>query len=175
MTYVDSVFAGATSDMVQLRFTWAISTSVTQVKSSDTYGIFKDASIDQAAKTLSLKNTDTDVSLTKDSTQDLMGNMKFQVADSDILRFYPKVDYEISGAEVTATATAGVGATVTATVPTNVTAVPTTGVTAVTAIGTTEKPPAGTATATPKEPGFEVTLAVTGLLAVAFLVLRQRK
>ncbi len=175
VTYVDSVFAGATSDMVQLRFTWAIATSVTQVKSSDTYGIFKDASIDQAAKTLSLKNTDTDVSLTKDSTQDLMGNMKFQVADSDTLRFYPKVDYEITGGEVTPTVTGTVGPAVTGTVPTNRTPVPTGTVTAVTPPVETTKPPAATATATPKEPGFEVTLAVTGLLAVAFLVLRQRK
>jgi S-layer protein (TIGR01567 family) len=174
VTYVDSVFAGATSDMVQLRYTWAVSTSVTQVKSSDTYGIFKDASI--SGKNISLKNSDTDVSLTRDSTQDLMGNMKFRVADSPVLRFYPKVDYEISGGEITPTVTGtGVGPTVTATAPTNVTAVPTTGVTAVTAVGTTEKPPTPAATGTPKEPGFEVTLAVTGLLAVAFLVLRQRK
>jgi S-layer protein (TIGR01567 family) len=174
VTYVDSVFAGATSDMVQLRYTWAVSTSVTQVKSSDTYGIFKDASI--SGKNISLKNSDTDVSLTRDSTQDLMGNMKFRVADSPVLRFYPKVDYEISGGEITPTVTGtGVGPTVTATVPTNVTTVPTTGVTAVTAVGTTEKPPTPAATGTPKEPGFEVTLAVTGLLAVAFLVLRQRK
>jgi PGF-CTERM protein len=163
--------------MVQLRYTWAVSTSVTQVKSSDTYGIFKDASIDQNTRSLSLKNSDTDVSLTQDSTQDLMGNMKFRVADNDTLRFYPKVDYEIAGGEVTATATAGApGATVTATAPTNVTAVPTGAVTAVTAVETTAVTVAtATATATPKEPGFEVTLAVTGLLAVAFLVLRQRK
>ncbi|VVB86604.1 Uncharacterised protein [uncultured archaeon] len=106
-----------------------------------------------------------------------MGNMKFRVADNATLRFYPKVDYEITGGEVTATTTSGPGATVTATVPTNATSMPTTGVTAVgTPIGgvtETAKPPA--TTPTPKEPGFEVTLAVTGLLAVAFLVLRQRK
>jgi PGF-CTERM protein len=106
-----------------------------------------------------------------------MGNMKFLVADNSTLRFYPKVDYAISGAEVTPTVTGtGVGPTVTATVPTNVTAVPTVAVTGATVAGTTEKPPATpAATGTPKEPGFEVTLAVTGLLAVAFLVLRQRK
>ncbi|VVB89104.1 S-layer protein [uncultured archaeon] len=161
--------------MVQLRYTWAVSTSVTQVKSSDTYGIFKDAAIDQTKHSLSLKNTDTDVSLTQDSTQDLMGNMKFLVADNATLRFYPKVDYEISGANVTETAivTGSPGATVTGTVPTNVTPMPTTGVTAVTV--ETTKPPAATATATPKASGFEVGIAIAGLLAVAFLVLRQRK
>jgi S-layer protein (TIGR01567 family) len=177
VTYVDSVFAGATSDMVQLRYTWAVSTSVTQVKSSDTYGIFKDAAIDQNAHTLSLKNSDTDVSLTQDSTQDLMGNMKFRVADNATLRFYPKVDYEITGGEVTPTVTGGtVGPTVTGTPLGNATVTPTE--IGVTPAGTEKPPvetPAATATATPKEPGFEATLAVTGLLAVAFLVLRQRK
>ncbi len=95
VTYVDSVFAGATSDMVQLRYTWAVSTNVTQIRSSDTYGVFKDAAIDQVAHTLSLKNTDTDISLTRDSIQNLMGNMKFLVADNYTLRFYPFVTYEV--------------------------------------------------------------------------------
>jgi len=36
VTYVDSVWAGATSDMVQLRYTWAVSTSVTTVKNLGT-------------------------------------------------------------------------------------------------------------------------------------------
>jgi S-layer protein (TIGR01567 family) len=175
VTYVDSVFAGATSDMVQLRYTWAVSTSVTQVKSSDTYGIFKDAAIDQNAKTLSLKNTDTDVSLTQDSTQDLMGNMKFLVADNATLRFYPKVDYEITGgANVTATATAGApGATATGT-PSNVTGIPTeVATTGATTAGTTVA--VATPTPTPRASGFEAGIAIAGLLAVAFLVLRQRK
>jgi S-layer protein (TIGR01567 family) len=180
VTYVDSVFAGATSDMVQLRYTWAVSTSVTQVKSSDTYGIFKDAAIDQNAKTLSLKNTDTDVSLTQDSTQDLMGNMKFLVADNATLRFYPKVDYEITGENVTATATAGApGATATGTPTnvTNVTGVPTGAATigATTAGTTVETAAVATPTPTPRASGFEAGVAIAGLLAVAFLVLRQRK
>jgi len=38
----------------------------------------------------------------------------------------------------------------------------------------TAKPDAPIAT-TPKEPGFEAVFAIAGLLAVAFLVLRQRK
>ncbi|MDP2845675.1 MAG: S-layer protein domain-containing protein, partial [Candidatus Methanoperedens sp.] len=37
VTYVDSVFAGATSDMVQFRYTWAIDTSVTEIKSADVF------------------------------------------------------------------------------------------------------------------------------------------
>jgi S-layer protein (TIGR01567 family) len=94
LTYVDSVFAGATSDMVQLRYTWAISESVTHISSTDTYGVFKNANV--AGKTLTLKNDDTSVTLSRNSTQDIMGEMKFKVADNDTLRFYPFVTYEIS-------------------------------------------------------------------------------
>ncbi len=92
VTYVDSVFVGATSYMVQLRYTWAVSTAVTQIKSSDTYGVFKDASIDSTTKTLSLKNSDIEIILSPDAIVDLMGNLKFKVADrADVLRFYPLV------------------------------------------------------------------------------------
>jgi S-layer protein (TIGR01567 family) len=104
VTYVDSVFAGATSDMVQLRYTWLISESVTQIKSGDTYGVFKLDNIDPFSKSLMLKNTDSSVSLSTDSIVDLMGNLKFKVADrADTLRFVPVVlhiqpgKYEIRG------------------------------------------------------------------------------
>ena len=165
ITYVDSVFAGATTDMVQLRYTWAISSSVTEIKSGDTYGKFKDASFSGMNITI---DTDTSISLTKDSTIDLMGDMKFRTADSDDLRFYPMVEYQIGptppGPNVTVTIP---GATtprpnVTANVTVTVTVPPTT-------VATITPPP------TKKEPGFEAIFAIAGLLAVAFLVLRQRK
>ncbi len=173
LTYVDSVFAGATTDMAQLRYTWAISTAVTKISSSDTYGVFKNANVQ--GKTLTLKNDDTSVTLTQDSTQDLMGNMKFKVADNATLRFYPMVEYQIVGPGETTPGAPGVTPGVTtpkANVTANVTAVVTTPAvttaavtTAATAVPTTPK----------KEPGFEAVFAVAGLLAVAFLVLRQRK
>ncbi len=174
LTYVDSVFAGATSDMVQLRYTWAISESVTHVSSSDTYGVFKNANV--AGKTLSLKNDDTALTLTRDSTQDLMGNMKFLVADNETLRFYPKVDYLIGGGNITPTATAGAPVATATGTPTNVTVTPT--VPSVTPAGTVRPPvetPVATPTPTPRTSGFEAGIAIAGLLAVAFLVLRQRK
>ncbi len=97
VTYVDSVFAGATTDMVQLRYTWAVDTAVTDVKSDDKYGVFKVIS----QTPLILNNTENTVTLTQDSTVDLMGNLKFRVADSTTTRYYPKVDYEILGEGVT--------------------------------------------------------------------------
>ncbi|MCZ7358423.1 MAG: S-layer protein domain-containing protein [Candidatus Methanoperedens sp.] len=94
ITYVDSVFAGATSDMVQLRYTWAIGTSVTEVKSSDVFGNME--VVAAGTDTLVLKNKDKSVDLTQDGTVDIMGELKFRVADSATdLRYYPFVTYEI--------------------------------------------------------------------------------
>ncbi|NJD76299.1 MAG: hypothetical protein FIB08_04280 [Candidatus Methanoperedens sp.] len=174
VTYVDSVFAGATSDMVQLKYTWLISSTVTEVKSGDKFGIFKVDATEDATYGLTLKS-DSAITLSSDGTNDLLGNIKFRTADnSSVLRFYPKVDMVISGADVTPTPTTGAGVTPKQTV--NVTAKPTTTGT----LTVTEKPPEKTPTTvpaatTPKEPGFELAFAIAGLLAVAYLVLRQRK
>ncbi len=173
VTFVDSVFAGQTSDMVQLKFTWLISSNVIEVKSGDKFGVFK---VDSETP-LSLQS-DGSISLSRDSTVDLAGNMKFKVSDSDPdVRFYPKVDYVIGN--VTPTPTGNVtppatnvtpgfttpGATnVTVTIPPTVT---TTG-------GVT--PGATTPTETKKPtPGFEAGIAIFGLVVVAYLVLRQKR
>ncbi|MFZ2410594.1 MAG: S-layer protein domain-containing protein [Candidatus Methanoperedens sp.] len=182
VTYVDSVFAGATSDMVQLRYTWAIGTSVTEVKSGDVFGNLEVTTANST--TIELKNKDKSMDLTQDATVDIMGDMKFKVADSSTdLRYYPMVVYQISGGVTPAGETPGAtpaagtpGVTPKGTPgvkPTNATAtaVATTAAPAVTE--TAAKTPV--ATATPKEPGFEAVFAIAGLLAVAYLVLRQRK
>ncbi len=89
VTYVDSVFAGAISDMVQLRYTWAISTSVTEIKVGDKFGIMKVRTADDINLVLA---NDEPIQLTKDSTVDIMGNLKFKVADDpNFLRFHPIV------------------------------------------------------------------------------------
>lgn len=176
VTYVDSVFAGATSDMVQLRYTWAIDTSVTEVKSADKFGNLE--VISASSDAITLKNKDRTLTLSQDTTVDIMGELKFKVADSTTVRYYPKVDYEILGEGVTPTGTATGTATVTGTAKAtpkgNVT------VTATAAATETVAPAKTTAatpkpTATPKEPGFPAVFAIAGLLAVAYLVLRQRK
>jgi S-layer protein (TIGR01567 family) len=174
VTFVDSVFAGATSDMVQLRYTWAVSTSVTEIKSGDTYGSLKVVTDGSSAPfTASLWNEESSISLSTDSTVDIAGNLKFQTADNDTLRFYPKVDYVIgTGPTTTGTGTATGTATVNGTAVGNQT-VTETGTAVATVAVTETATPAPTATA--KEPGFEAGLAIAGLLAVAFLVLRQRK
>jgi S-layer protein (TIGR01567 family) len=87
VTYVDAIFSGPTSDMAQFKYTWAIDTNVTSVRTGDWYGVFKVTGINSS--TIELRNTDYPISLDKDSTVNLMGNMGLKVADSDTLRFYP--------------------------------------------------------------------------------------
>ena len=41
VTYLDSVFAGATTDIIQLRYTWVVSTSVTEIRTGDKYGVME--------------------------------------------------------------------------------------------------------------------------------------
>ncbi len=96
MTYLDSVFAGATTDMVQLRYTWALNTSVKEIMHNETYGIFTDAEV-SPDKTLKLKNSNTNISLARGSTIDLMGPLRFRVADNDSLRFIPVAVYRQAG------------------------------------------------------------------------------
>ena len=44
---------------------------------------------------ITMKNKDS-ISLTRDDVIDLMGNVKFRVADASVLRFYPFVEIETS-------------------------------------------------------------------------------
>lgn len=89
VTFVDSIFAGATSDIVQLRYTWAISTIVTEIMAGDKFG--KMEVITASSENLILRNKDEPINLI-DSTVDIMGNLKFKVADDlNFLRFHPIV------------------------------------------------------------------------------------
>ncbi len=91
VTYLDRVFAGATSDRVQLRYTWAISTNITLVQTSDIYGVFKVTDDGTGPDhTIKLWNDEGSVSLSPDSTVNLAGQLHFHVVDnSTVLRFYP--------------------------------------------------------------------------------------
>ncbi|CAD7769138.1 S-layer protein [Candidatus Methanoperedenaceae archaeon GB37] len=189
VTYVDSVFAGATSDMVQLRYTWVVSRDVVEINSGDEFGALTVKST--AGNTTILWNEDETIDLSQDSIEPIAGAMKLRIADDDNkLRFYPFAERTIGEGE---------GVTPGETPTSTVTETPTGNVTA------TETPSEGnvTATETPAEgetpgegetpaegetpgegetpaegeggvPGFEAIFAVGGLIAVAYLVLRRR-
>ena len=89
VTYVDKIFAGATTDMIQLRYTWAIGTSVTEPRVNDRFGNMEVVTADYS--NIILKNKENIV-LSPGQIVDIMGNLKFKVADDpNFLRFYPMI------------------------------------------------------------------------------------
>ena len=93
--YVDNIFSGATSDMVQFKYAWLIDESTAkEIKSADQYGVFE---VRGTTGTINMTNKNS-VSLSSNSETTLMGNMKFRIADnSSVLRFYPFVEYTAPG------------------------------------------------------------------------------
>ncbi len=79
-------------DVVQLRYTWAIDTNVTEIKAGNQFGVFevREAGVDRIRM-----DTDRPLALLQDYTIYLMGSMYFKVVDSPTLRFYPIVEYEV--------------------------------------------------------------------------------
>jgi len=107
VTYVDSVFAGATSDMVQLRYTWVVSRDVTEINTGDEFGALEVTST--SGNSLNLTNKEESIDLSQDTIESVAGAMKIKIADDDeVLRFYPFAEVTIEGVsdgEPTPTAT----------------------------------------------------------------------
>lgn len=92
LTYVDSIFQGATTNMVQLRYTWLVSGAVTIIKAGDKFGVFE---VKKAGPDAIVLESTTSITLCQDGTIDLMGALKFRVADrADVLRFYPFISFQ---------------------------------------------------------------------------------
>jgi len=167
--FVSSIFAGQETQMIQFQYIWFIDESTfTEVTSGSSFGVFK-ASV--GTDSIMLKNPSS-VTLSRDSDIDLMGNMKFKVADSDILRFYPYVNIvEINIKDTTPVQTITV---------VNNTSVPCTPtiveriveVEKIVYVTPTPTLPAPTVTSTP---GFEGIFAIIGLVSVLLLIVRKRK
>lgn len=90
--YTDRIFSGTSSDMVQLKYGWLMDKDASfEIKTDDSFGVFEVTKVD--SNSIELTNDDT-VSLSQNTETTIMGDLKFRVADSDILRFYPKIDVE---------------------------------------------------------------------------------
>jgi|GEM_PF-1766521 len=86
VTYIDSIFAGATSDMMQLKYTWAISPDATIIKEGDEFGKLRVVNATQEKLILS---NNYNFSLDRGSTKHIIGKINFKIADSSELRYYP--------------------------------------------------------------------------------------
>ncbi len=88
VTYINNIYSGPASDVVEFKYSWLISKSILTIQSGDKYGIFKVSTAND--NNLALIN-DMGVQLQKGANVDLMGNIKFMVADSDHLIYHPAV------------------------------------------------------------------------------------
>lgn len=179
--YVDSIFSGTTSDMIQFKYAWMIyPDSIKEIKSSDTYGILEVVNAGSDKIELTNKNV---ITLSKDSEIDIMDAMKFKVADSDVLRFYPKIDTTVI-AEPTPVSTPVQVVTTTAT-PVQTTAAPpvsstpaqvSTPAPVVTQVSTPVQTTVAPSTPIKDEkklPGFTGILAIAGILGIVLFVKRR--
>ncbi|PXF61976.1 MAG: hypothetical protein C4B59_01765 [Candidatus Methanogaster sp.] len=178
--YVDAVFRGTDSNVVQIMYVFLIDEDVIEIDTSDTYGAMEVMSATK--KGIRLTNDETTLDLDLDTTEHIMGNMYFETADDDVndhIRFYPFVEYTIGegGVEPEKNETPIETPTPEANVTPTEVVTPTPEPTAPAVETATAEPTTSpTETATDKKtPGFESIFAIAGLLAVAYLVLRQRE
>ena len=172
---VETVFAGMNTNLVKINGTQLISPDVTLVETPDdeTFNKFEITSeAGDSVLEIRIDDTTDEISLKKDGTVSFLGDrFNFKInEDGDVGGVMKLVEVgDVPAPTPTGTATP------TDTVDANVTATPIGTVDAnVTATATTPPTPEPTPTPT-KEPGFEAVFAVAGLLAVAYLVLRQRE
>jgi S-layer protein (TIGR01567 family) len=98
MAHISNVFASAESNLVTVNGLFQISDDYAPVEDGDKYDKMKVTSVSDAG--IEMKNEDS-LTLRKGSTVKIFGNVGFQVADADELRFAPTVArtgaYEVRG------------------------------------------------------------------------------
>jgi S-layer protein (TIGR01567 family) len=190
-----NAFRGADQNLATIDGVWQISDTATEVKVDTEYDKMRIASV--TADTITMDNKDNTVTLSKNKDISLMGDIKIKTADQDVvddanpLRYYIYKAVTIEGAAeaapVTEAAKTAEAAPVAEAVKENVTeaakaveevkenvteaakTVEEVKENVTEAAKTTEK------AAEKAAPGFESLFAITGLLAVAYLVLGRRE
>jgi len=180
-----NAFRGADQDLASIDGEWQLSDTPVSVKADTSYDKMTIRTVDATAMTITMDNKDNAVTLSKNKDIILMPGVSIKTADNDTLRYYVYTTQTIAGA-VAANVTAPAAnvtkpANVTApAAPANVTKPANeTKPANVTAPAANVSKPANNTTAAPapakKQPGFEGIFAITGLLAVAYLVLGRKQ
>ncbi|NYT02320.1 MAG: S-layer protein [Methanosarcinales archaeon] len=98
MAHIENVFQGAESSLVTVNGLFQISDTYASVEDGDKYGEMEVVAVSDQG--IEMQNEDS-FTLRKDKTVNIMGDVGFEVADSDTVRFAPIVDrkgtYEIRG------------------------------------------------------------------------------
>ncbi len=97
MAHIDNVFRGTETDLVTVDGLFQLSDTFASVEEGDKYGEMEVIGLDNGVE---MENEDS-ISLRRDRTVNLFGDVGFQVADSEELRFAPVVartgTYEVRG------------------------------------------------------------------------------
>jgi len=168
---VETVFAGMNTNLVKINNIDLISTDTVEVESGDE-DLYNDFEVDADPTQIQIINKDEDITFSEDDITDIMDFAVRVNEDGNLVALAQEV---IVGGPV---ATPTVTATPTDTVDANVTATPSDVVDANVTATETAPPTEPTPTPEPTDdevPGFEAVFAIAGLLAVAYLVLRQRE
>jgi S-layer protein (TIGR01567 family) len=196
-----NAFRGADTNLATVDGVWQLSDTPVDVAENTEYDKMTIESV--TADTIVMENEDNDITLSKNKDISLMPGVSFKTADADELRYYIYKEAVIEGAEepaaaeeaaVTEEATPAAEAAAAAAVAEeraaeareNVTveeaaaeeAAATAEEAAAEEAAAEEAAPAAenaTAEAQPSQPGFEGIFAITGLLAVAYLVLGRKQ
>lgn len=98
MAHISNVFASAETNLVTVDGLFQISDTYASVENDDKYGEMKVVTVDD--KTIEMENEDS-LTLRKGRIVNIFGDMGFQVADADMLRFAPIVQrtgtFEVRG------------------------------------------------------------------------------
>jgi S-layer protein (TIGR01567 family) len=180
-----NAFRGADQDLATVDGIWQISDTATEVKVDTEYGKMRIATV--SADTITMDNKDNTITLSKNKKIDLMEGVMIQTADADTLRYYiyklatitaPGAVEAVKAEAVKAEAVAVAAPAVNVTNVTEVKAEAEKKVTEakknVTEVAKNVTAPAA-APAKKGMPGFEGIFAITGLMAIAYLVLGRKR
>ncbi|OJH48418.1 S-layer protein [Methanohalophilus portucalensis FDF-1] len=93
---IDEVFQGQVDSLCVIEGVWQIEDDGIELESEDSFGNMEIDSINTDTIEMVLSSS---ITLSQDSTQHLMEDIYFKVADSDDVRFYPFVERTIEGEE----------------------------------------------------------------------------
>ncbi len=94
--YVDAIFIGTESNVVQVMYVFLIDDEVMEIKTSDTYGIMEVVTANKSE--VNLINNEETFDLDMGARERIMGNMHFRTADNDsAIRFCPMIEYTEPG------------------------------------------------------------------------------
>jgi S-layer protein (TIGR01567 family) len=192
-----NAFRGSDQNLATVDGVWQISEVATEVKVDTEYDKMRIASV--SADTITMDNKDNTVTLSKNKDITLMGDVKITTSDQSViddanpLRYYISKEMTIEGAEPTPSAKLTEATEAESAAKENLTAATEAKAAATEAVAVAEANTTKAETAekkteavaeTAKEnateakkeaPGFESLFAITGLLAVAYLVIGKRE